>query len=466
MLALQVLPLLLLVGLLASGRVANAVAAAAALLASLPAIAAKLGTGAALPPFLAQASLEGAWLAALPIAVVTAGLLFHGAVAAPDDRAGAAPLDRSLLFSTAFLGGPFLESVTGFGVGVVFVLGTLRRAGLTGPALVAVALYALLLVPWGGLGPGTFLGAALAGIDVTAIAKVNAWLSAAWLFTMLGLFWRLAARFGFPGDAWARLAEAGWVAGIAALLIAANHLLPVELCGIVATGPLLALRHRARLADPVAWRAAAPYLLLTFVLLASRLLPGIGPWLGAQVWRPIAGLPGLALNHAAVVLAAVALVLLPGRADALAVVRRALARAGRPALAMLLFVVFARWLAAAGIAADLAGSLARAAGGAAPFTAPLLASAAGFFVGTNVGSNSATMPLIAALSAGTHLPPALLPGVQNFCGSAAVLLAPPVLALAIGVAGEPIAPRAIWRLLWPLLPAAILVGWAAILLAL
>jgi hypothetical protein len=37
-----------------------------------------------------------------------------------------------------------------------------------------------------------------------------------------------------------------------------------------------------------------------------------------------------------------------------------------------------------------------------------------------------------------------------------------VLALATGIAGERLAPRAIWRLIWPLAPAAITISWVAI----
>jgi lactate permease len=283
-----------------------------------------------------------------------------------------------------------------------------------------------------------------------------------WLFAILGLFWRLAGLLGLCGTAATCAAEVGWIAALGTLLIGAHWLLPVELCGIAATGPLLVLRHRDRLADPAARRAALPYLLLTLALLGTRLLPGIGPWLSGHAWQPFAGLPAFALNHVSVVLGLVALALLAQRTDPLAIMRSALGRARRPALAMLLFVLLARWLSTSGIAENLARALAGAAGPLAPFTAPLLATAAGFFIGTNVGSNSATMPLVAALSAGTSLPPALLPAIQNFCGSASVLLAPPVLTLAAGIFGERIAPRAVWRLIWPLAPAAIAVGWAAI----
>lgn len=465
MLALQGLPLLVLVGLLASGRAGPPAAALGALAASLPAIALSLPDGAGVPAFLARASLEGAWLAMQPVAVVAAGLLFHGAVVRAEAAATPLAADRRSLFATAFLAGPFFESVTGFAVGVVFALGALRRAGHRGPAALAVGLFALLLVPWGGLGPGTALGAALAGVGVTALSRVNAWLSAAWLFAMLGIFWRLAAVLGLAASPGERGREALWIAALGGLLVAANHLLPVEVCGIAATGPLLLAHHRRHLSDPAARRAALPYLMLTAALLGTHILPVVGPYLSALAWRPIAGLPGLPANHAAIVLGAVAVLLLALHPAPVATARAALARARRPALAMLLFVVFARWLAGSGVAQALAGALAAAAGPAAPYTAPVLGVAAGFFIGTNVGSNSATMPLVAALSAGTGLPEALLPAIQNFSGSAAVLLSPPVIALASGVAGERADPPAIWRLIWPLAPAAVAVGWAAIALA-
>jgi hypothetical protein len=37
-----------------------------------------------------------------------------------------------------------------------------------------------------------------------------------------------------------------------------------------------------------------------------------------------------------------------------------------------------------------------------------------------------------------------------------------VIALATGISGERVPPREIWRLIWPLAPAAIAISWAAI----
>ena len=79
-LALQALPLLLLIGLLFSGRVAPVPAVLAALATAIPAAFVSLPGGVTLPGFLGDHSLRGAYLALQPMGVVLAGLLFHAAV--------------------------------------------------------------------------------------------------------------------------------------------------------------------------------------------------------------------------------------------------------------------------------------------------------------------------------------------------------------------------------------------------
>lgn len=63
------------------------------------------------------------------------------------------------MFTAAFLLGPFAETVTGFCVGAIFALGVMRRAGVAPVPAAAMSLLTLALIPWGGLGPGTAVGA-------------------------------------------------------------------------------------------------------------------------------------------------------------------------------------------------------------------------------------------------------------------------------------------------------------------
>ncbi|MBC7433195.1 MAG: hypothetical protein H7345_14125, partial [Rubritepida sp.] len=203
MILLALLPLLVLLGLLVGGRtrVGPIGACLAALMAALPALwlghGAGQGSGAALPALLCRETALGAFLALQPVAVVAGGLLFHAAVS---QGAGVAPRPPTAarIFAVTLPLGAFLESVTGFSVGAVFALTALRGMGVGGAVSVALAAQALVLVPWGGLGPGTALGAALAGVAPQELARIAAWPTAAWLLLLAPLLWRLVAAGGAP----------------------------------------------------------------------------------------------------------------------------------------------------------------------------------------------------------------------------------------------------------------------------
>src|SRR5699024_10032871 len=72
---------------------------------------------------------------------------------------------------------PFMESVTGFGLGVVITAPLRVRIVLTPVRAVVAGLRGLVLVPWGSLGPGTLVAAQLGGEDVTELGYRSAVLS-------------------------------------------------------------------------------------------------------------------------------------------------------------------------------------------------------------------------------------------------------------------------------------------------
>ncbi|CAA9260944.1 MAG: L-lactate permease [uncultured Acetobacteraceae bacterium] len=457
-LLLQSLPLLVLLALLGSGRAGPVGACLVALAVAVPAALVSLPAGASLPVFLADEALRGAFLAAQPVGVVAGGLLFHAAVSG-NGGAEARPATAARVFAVTLPMGAFLESVTGFAVGAVFALGALRGMGVNGAVAAALSLQALVLVPWGGLGPGTSLGAALVGLPAQEVALVAAWPNAAWLVLLGPVLWSLSARAGVPVPARERLAQLAMLATIAALLVLCNLLLPFEVAGILATGPVVAWALWR--ADPprepsTAFRAAAPYLLLTACLLLARL------WAGAPAFRPYADLPGFPLTHVAVVLWLVSAALLLRLPDGAARAGAALRRAARPALAMLLYVVFGRVLAGSGAAAALAGAAAAALGPLAPYAVAPMALLSGVVTGSNVGSNAALMPVQAALGRASGLPEALAPGVHNFAGGAGAGMSVGVLAMLCGLLADGTRPGQVWRLLAPSMALVVALGCAAI----
>jgi lactate permease len=455
-LLLDLLPLAGLVLLLASGRVRPASACAAAILLTLPA-AWRVAPGATLAPFLLRSLEQGLWLAIVPVGIIAGGLVYHAAVGARDAPRGAT---TDTLFVAAFLLGPFMETVTGFGVGCVFALGIIRAAGLSGPRAAAIALLTQALIPWGGLGPGTALGAALAAVPAQEMAARNAAMLAVTLPFLLALFWRWTAAEGHAVPARDKAAQFLWVLAVGGSLIAWHHAAPWEMCGLLATGCVLAVKllwrdpPRTATALLAALGTAFPYLLLAACLLASRL------WENPPSLGLVADLPPIAANSAVVVLWLVALMLLARGPTPFVALRAALSRAGRPALALLGFVLFSRVLAAAQVPQGLAGALTGLLGRAAPYASPMLAGIAGFFAGTNVGSNAAMMPLQAALGHAARLGPLVLPTVQN--GTLFLILSPQLTAIASGVLADGTRPAGIWRVAWPVFPLGLAIGLAAI----
>jgi lactate permease len=460
-LAIQALPLLLLIGLLFSGRVAPVPAVLMALAAAIPAAFVSLPGSIGLSGFLAEQILRGAYLALQPMGVVLAGLLFYAAVSANDVARQEAPASARRVFITTLLAGCFMESVTGFGVGAVFALASLRSMGIIGAPAGAMALLALCLIPWGGLGPGTLLGAALIGLPVQDVARVTALPNALWLLALGPVLWRLCRAAGLAVPAAEKRAQMAYLLAVALLLVACHWLLPFEVIGVIATGlPLIfALWRLAPPHDGAAWRRAlsrlAPYALLTVALLLARAVPN------PPAWRPFADLPAFPITHVSLVLVAVAVALLARRAGALGLAQGAIKRGLRPALIMLLYVLLARWMGESGATAALAQEAAAALGPLAPYAVPPLGLMAGIVTGTNVGSNAAVMPVQYKLGLATGLPPVLAPGVHNFVGAAGAGMSFAVTGMICGLLADGTRPVQLWRLLWPSLAAVLLLGWAA-----
>ena len=459
-LLLQAAPLLVLLGLLLSGRAGPVTACLLGLALAVPAAMVSLPAGTGLPGFLLAEVLRGGFLALQPVAVVAGGLLFHAAVSQQASTAEQ-PASAARTFAVALPLGGFLESVTGFGVGAVFALASLRAMGIKGPVAGALSLLALMLVPWGGLGPGTALGAALAGLPGQDIAMVAAWPNAAWMVLVAPLIWSLTRRAGLVVSTTEKLAQLAILLLLAAVLLLANAFLPFEVAGILATGIAL-VWALWRAAPPTNWRqplhAAAPYLLLTACLLLARL------WHNPPAFQPFAEFPAFPLTHVATVLWVISVLLLLRGGQLAGAGRAALARARKPALAMLLFVIFGRLMAGSGAAAALASALAGVMGPLAPYAIPLMALASGIVTGSNVGSNATLTPFQVGLGQAAGLPPALAPGLHNFAGGAGAGMSFGVTAMICGLLADGTRPPQLWRLMAPSMALVLLLGWAAVAL--
>ena len=478
-LALHLLPLAATVALLMSRRVSMLTAgtagmalAAAVLLVVLSAAqpggiaapdwAARLPT---LLPTVALKAGEGAWLAWHAMSIIAAGLLFHRAFEARAVKATAqaevkTPADRRrAVFVACLLAGPFAESVTGFGVGLVVALAMLRPLGLPPAHAAALGLFSQMLAPWGALGVGTRVGAELIGVPFAELGTASAALMVVVLPCLLPVFWRLIHGAGLTSSLTDRARDVALMLLLAGLLWLTNRYVAPELGGGLATAVLLVAVEARRLPRDAAGLSRLlallwPYVVLVGGLMATRLVPPLSDWTANWlVLDPFGGLaPMPLLRHPSTWLVAIALVMLAGlpRGRALAVAGPALRAALVPMAATLVFVELAAFMAASGGAAAFGQAWQAVAGSAAVLAVPVLGAATGMLTGSNTASNALMMNIQVNLASGSGLPLIAAAAVQVVAGSVCTLLTPGRIVLASSIMGLSRAESTIYRLALPI----------------
>lgn len=398
---------------------------------------------------------------------------------APSADTGA---DRTIMLLLLVYGmTPFMESVTGFGLGVVITAPLLIRLGLTPARAVVTGLLGLVTVPWGSLAPGTLVAAQLGGVGFTELGIATALVTPIVMAVSAAVVLRLNVRcIRLPDVALAALTIA--VATFA--LLAAHALVGPPLAGVAAgaavVAALLAVLRIRRGAlprgDRALGRALVPYAVLTAGILgatgllalitaltdaaASGAEPGSS---GADAWGWLTS-PALWSLVAASVGAAMAPIGGSARrALLLAALRRWVPIAGNAVVFLLMGIVLAT--------AGMAGHLASAAASIGPgFVAavPLLGALGGYLTGSNTGAAAMLSSATASAAAGLGVSPLAVLAGQNAAGSFAIIASPPRIALAIGVAlppGQRLPRRMLLVLLGAVTVAALLLGPAMLLVA-
>jgi lactate permease len=430
----------------------------------------------------------GLWLAWRVVAVILAGLFFARCLQTWPSRSSPVPLapaaqagvpgawpDPRTLWVSCFALGPFVEAVTGFGVGYLILLLHLRRLGLSGMPLLVLGLYSQTLVPWGALAVGTVLGAELAGISAADMGMRAALVQAPMHLAYLFLYWRFCTQAGMP-LAWRhRLADLAWTALLLSLLWAVNRFIDLEIGGVVACG-LIVLAHeglrpagqglRAGRSPVQVLHAIWPLVLVAGVLCLTRLPALQGELRQWAAWQALDGQPAFhAFAHPAIWLVLCgAIVLVCARAAWGPVMHQTLRLGIRPASVTVLFVVMAQCYVGAGFADHLAAALQTFAGPAALLVVPVFAAVAGFLTGTGAASNAMLMPMVTALSAQAGVSVPWMAAVQATVSTNLTLLSPMRVAMGIAFDEGRTSEAALYRAARVLAGPALLAGAAAVVL--
>lgn len=474
-LLLYLAPIIIVIGLVATGRVSLIRASLAGLVATVPAAIVALHGQQPLLPFFAVESLKGAWLAWHAIAVTLAGLTVHHVIqAAAPPRAETAITARSRhrqAYFVCFIAAGLIETAIGFGVGYALAIHGLLRLGVAPLPAIAMGVLSQLLVPWGGLGIGTLIGAALGHLPLMQFGLYSASLMPAFLLVLLGWFWWWSHRLQLGLSVRNMALDVLWTAAMLGLLYLGNAHASVDTAGLIATAPLLALGYVLSPQKPPlhhTLRVAAPYLLLLGVLLATRLIAPLSHLLQSHgVAQPFADMPafpwfyqaGVMLLLTALIYGALAL-----KAERWPGIMAQTWKAGRVAIATtLIFLVMARLMAASGIPAELALAWQSVAGEHALLATPLFAAIAGGLTGSNTASNSLMLPLQAALAGSAGASVVWVSALQNVTGSLFTPFFPGKVAMACAFAGVAGSERQAYRHVIALAPALLV---AALLLTL
>ena len=447
------LPALAVIGAIASGRVNTTAAAVLGLLAAIPialyTAPASFGVGQ-----LGLALERGLWIGWIITPYILGGLLFWNMAAQGRATREAAdgskttlahPLARRrLLFFACFLVGPFAESATGFGVGMLGTVLLIRPLDLKPRETMVFALLSQTLIPWGAMGSGTLLASAYARVPATQLALYGmvpvALLTVLWML----LYWRTARRAGLRAEPAEHVREAAWMIASLAALSAATALLGPETALLSAYGPLIVLRFlldrrpdRPRM--KAAARKALPYILMIAWLVATRLLPGLNSGLGGlAAFRPFVDLPGwMPLLHAGswLIIGAVLIAAACRQRSLLVTQARAAWTTGRHAVySVFLFAMMAEVLAGAGISQAYADGLFAGLKDWTILITPVLAGVFGILANSGNAPNSLFMPaqLSLALNAGLSVPAAA--ALLHVSGTSMGIFSPVRMSIAAGLA--------------------------------
>ncbi|CAM4174874.1 L-lactate permease [Kerstersia similis] len=416
---------------------------------------------------------RGSWIGLTVVPYILGGLLFWRVAslagrAVQPDLAGAVAGDaseklayaqRRILFNACFLIGPFAESVTGFGVGMMGTFALLASLSLRPAYLLAFGFIGQALGPWGGMASGTLIAAALAGSDPATFAIWSGGIVCVVLLAWLPLFWRLAeqAGLGFPREE--RRKDAAWLAATLVLLLLMTWLGGPETGLIASFGPVIALRyflgHDARFSSLLqAARQVWPYILLVGILALTRLIPSWARFLrDAGSIRPFENLPAFSpMFHSGVWLMGLGLlvaVLVHESRRVVPIMRESWASGKTAIFTTALFCILAEVLSLSGIATSLAAGMLEALGRTSVFLSMMLAALFGLVTNSANASNGLLMNSQLALAHGTGLSALGAAALQHASAIAMSTFSPVRIMLACGFAGVAVGMREVYRTVLP-----------------
>ncbi|HJF13865.1 MAG TPA: L-lactate permease [Enteractinococcus helveticum] len=342
--------------------------------------------------------------------------------------AGGASLGSALMMANGVV--PFMESVTGFGVSLLIGLPLTLAFGFTAYRAALITLMGIVIGPWGSMGPGTLLGAELAGQPLTefglATAVVN--FPAVIISGVVTAF--IAARHaGVRGTKRAGYLAVGAASGLslALLVLVSNLLLGTPVAGAVAAAImtiawLLVVRKGKLLPGPGG--SIVPYAVLVFGTIAGQLIssPFESAW-----WTEIVASP------AVYAFAGVGVALLQYKQPATGLADSAFKLWLNTGVPTALYILFGVVMQGGHIAETLAQSLAGM-GSSYLFLMPIVGALGGYMTASGTGTNAMFGPTQVAVGTQLNVDPQWSMAMNNASGCWGTIASPARIELAYQLA--------------------------------
>jgi len=357
-----------------------------------------------------QMLIAGAWIALPAVLVILAGLYFTEVLAASGMQStnstgltGNAGRD---LGTTCLFLGPFVETATGFGVGYVVAVVAVMRSGIGPVGALGLAGFSQCLVPWGALGIGTKISAALIAMSVEDITWRVAVVMMPVLWLMVFFYWRIARMAGQEFSVSQRIEDMATIGVLSVLLIYTSWIFPIELAGMTAIAPVLLYRlwrsAGRQLFSLESVKQAIPYLLLIALLAVTKMVPQIKGYLSTPAYTPGQGAPlfaPLASPAWSLIAATVLSCLMWGKWQGLSrSIGPTLKKGLRASVLTVLLVALAWIIVRSGIAEAFAQAIRAGMGELAVIVVPILGALGGYLTGSNTGASSLSMPVAQSVS--------------------------------------------------------------------
>ncbi|MGG4604071.1 L-lactate permease [Paenalcaligenes sp. Me131] len=442
------LPTLTLLAAIVSGRVNPTIAATLGLACAVP-VALLTGPSAWFDAqYLYVALLRGLWIGAVIAPYIVGGLLFWQVAARSSSTSSSqSPLaiptsnsshdgisKRRLVFFACFLVGPFAESATGFGVGMLGTVMLIRHLGFAPRHLMVFALLSQTVIPWGAMSSGTILAAAYARIPAVQLGLYSVLPVTLLMLVWLSLFWQTARKAGMAASRMECLREAGWIGACMVCLAATTAALGPETALLAAYGPLIVLRYvldnkPTRSQALAAATKVLPYVVLIACLALTRLVPELRSTLDS-LWRvtPFTDLPSWApLFHAGswLIVGSIVTAWVRGQPSVLGTeIKSAWATGKHAVLAVFLFAMMAEVLTASGISGAFAVAIFAVLGEKTILLTPPLSGAFGVLTNSGNPGNSLFLPSQVALAVQAGLSVPAVAALQQVSGMSLGLFSP------------------------------------------